>query len=312
MDGGDVWRVAACSNTNGAPHDNTILNTIMLRFRPIAPKPVAGSPVSVAAGEAAQSSHVSVLGKRPKRKYVRIRRNSGYVRKNGNNNNSSDSNINNNEDEKSSAERRNALDDVSFVTLQLMPEKDAPERGLVTGDSWCKNVDLDVTLEKIQIVENLRPPCATANAGAVEDSDQVQPVETWVTVESVTGTCMGDGGLGCTDAEKVRNLETDTCPGFVCDGGLRVRWVNDAYKRMVVSEEERDPRAENIGVRLKLKDSFPTWVCYSHPAFTCGVRLQYTWRNEKCTKMVPCDVWRLDCGGFAWRLDVKAALSLGL
>ncbi|XP_014506373.1 uncharacterized protein LOC106766130 [Vigna radiata var. radiata] len=301
MDGGDVWSVAACADANAASH----VNRIMLRFRPIAPKPVAGgssAAVCGGGGEVSHSSHVSVLGKRPKRKYVRIRRNSGYVRKN------SSSNVNGN--------KGNDIDkssDVAVVTLQLMPEKEAPGGNSAAGDSWCKNVDLDLTVEKIQIVENRNPkaPCATAEEGkGRKGSDLVaagKVAESWVTVESVISTCMGDGGggLGCTDAEKVRTLGSDTCPGFVCDESLRVRWVNEAYKRMVASED--------IVVWLKVKDSARTaWWCYSHPAFTCGVRLQYTWRNEKCTKMVPCDVWRLDCGGFAWRLDVKAALSLGL
>ncbi|TKY46431.1 hypothetical protein E2542_SST28471 [Spatholobus suberectus] len=309
MDGGDVWRVAACGNADASSHDNKVFNTIMLRFRPIAPKPVAGTSSSSAAaacaanaGEASQSSHVSVLGKRQKRKYVRIRRNSGYVRRNGNSSNKSSS-----------------QSDVAVVTLQLMPEKDAPDGDSLAGDSWCKNVDLDLdlTMEKIQIRESPnpepKPPRAAAEEG--EGSDLVaasKVAESWVTVESVTGTCMGEGGggLGCTDAERVKSLEADTCPGFVCDGSLRVRWVNDAYKRMVASEERE---GEDIVVWLKVKDgASAVWLCYSHPAFTCGVRLQYTWRNEKCTKMVPCDVWRLDCGGFAWRLDVKAALSLGL
>lgn len=239
---------------------------------------------------------MSVLGKRPRRKYVRIRRNSGYV---GRNNHSSNSNGNGNGNG----------DDLTVVTLQLMPEKDAPE-----GNSRCKNVDLDLTVEKIQIVKDLK-----SNDEEINGSDRVSAtkvVESWVTVESVRGTCMGESSellLGCTDAERVRRLESDTCPGFVCDGSLRVRWVNDAYKRMVAVSEERDRGGEDIVVWLKVKDSVSAaWWCYSHPAFTCGVRLQYTWRNEKCTKMVPCDVWRLDCGGFAWRLDVKAALSLGL
>ncbi|XP_061372974.1 uncharacterized protein LOC133315386 [Gastrolobium bilobum] len=350
MDGRDSWRVAACGG-DGAAFDNKILNRIMLRFRPIAPKPVAGSSDS-AGGDVQVSQINKVEGKRSKRKYVRVRRNSGYARKKGNR----------------SSERKDGVENVAVVTLQLMPEKDAPERGEVTGDSWRKNVDLDLTVEKIQILEdlnppcatanadvgkgldrvvaeaelsslagaswcknvgldnltvekvrfmdNLKPPCATANAKRYEILDQVVAaaemvvVESWVTVESVTGTCMGEGegeGLGCTDVEKVKNLETDTCPGFVSDGCYKVRWVNDAYKRMVVGEE---PWPE-IVVWLKVKDSVE-WCCYSYPAFTCGVRLQYTWRNEKCTKMVPCDVWRLDCGGFAWKLDVKAALSLGL
>ena len=42
-------------------------------------------------------------------------------------------------------------------------------------------------------------------------------------------------------------------------------------------------------------------------AFTGLVRLVHTWRNQKkCSKVVPCDVWRMDCGGLSWRLDVKA------
>ncbi|KAJ1391573.1 hypothetical protein SESBI_36556 [Sesbania bispinosa] len=294
MDGGHVWSVAPCGN-DAVPTDEKIINSIMLRFRPIAPKPVAGAS-SVSGGSTAQASQnnsASLPRKRTKRKYVRIRKNSGYVRKNGN------------KSSEKLEERRDELDNVAVVTLQLMPEKDAPERSSLAGDSWCKNVDLDLTVEKIQILENRKPPCASTEAGKGLDQVSGNVVESWVTVESVTGTCMGEGGgLGCTDAEKVKNLETDTCPGFVSDGFCRVRWVNDAYKRMVESEERE------IVVWLKVKESV-AW-CYSYPAFTCGVRLQYTWRNEKCTKMVPCDVWRLECGGFAWRLDVKAALSLGL
>lgn len=286
MDGGHVWSRVPTFGSDGSPSGgDRILNNIMLRFRPIAPKPVAGSSASTA-GDA------SVLqGKRTKRKYVRIRRNSGYVRKNGNNNKSSEK----------SAEKKDELENMAVVTLQLLPEKDAPENENPSpaAESWCNNVDLDLTVEKIQILEDPEPPRVAAAAKAVES---------WVTVESVTGTCMGGeggggGGLGCTDVEKVKSLETDTCPGFVSDGCCRVRWVNEAFKRMVESEE--------IVVWLKVKEEVIAW-CYSHPAFTCGVRLQYTWRNEKCTKMVPCDVWRLGCGGFAWRLDVKTALSLGL
>lgn len=309
MDSADAWRVAACGNSN--------VNKIMLRFRPIAPKPVTGisaAEAGSAVGEVTQNNHVSVLGKRPKRKYVRIRRNSGYVRKNNGDSNG-----------KSNGNGNDESSDVAVVTLQLMPEKDAPGGDVtLAGDSWCKNVDLDLTVEKIQIVENRSapPPRAAAEEGeGGKRSDLVaaaKVAESWVTVESVTGTCMGEGDgeggrglLDCTDAEKVKSLEADTCPAFVCDGSLRVRWVNDAYKRMML--EGREGEGENIVVWLKVKDSaIASWWCYSHPAFTCGVRLQYTWRNEKCTKMVPCDVWRLDCGGFAWRLDVKAALSLGL
>ncbi|XP_061338978.1 uncharacterized protein LOC133285725 [Gastrolobium bilobum] len=253
----------------------------MLRFRPILPKPTTESELSVT------NQNVVVSKRRAKRKYVRVRRN---------NNGKSSKRLGKREEQTGSPAPEHAA---ALVTLQLMPE-----RGEVSGVSRCnRNVDLDdLTVEEIRDMENLKSPCATAVAA------EVGVVESWVTVESVTCTCMGEGeGLGCTDVEKVKNLETDTCPGFVSDGCYKVRWVNDAYKRMVMGEE---PWPE-IVVWLKVKDSVE-WCCYSYPAFTCGVRLQYTWRNEKCTKMVPCDVWRLDCGGFAWKLDVKAALSLGL
>uniref|UniRef100_M0ZL25 DUF7950 domain-containing protein n=3 Tax=Solanum TaxID=4107 RepID=M0ZL25_SOLTU len=42
-------------------------------------------------------------------------------------------------------------------------------------------------------------------------------------------------------------------------------------------------------------------------AFACTVRILYT----KNSQTMPCDVWKMEFGGFAWRLDAKAALRLG-
>ncbi|KAF2305984.1 hypothetical protein GH714_009279 [Hevea brasiliensis] len=67
---------------------------------------------------------------------------------------------------------------------------------------------------------------------------------------------------------------------------------------------------EIITVRLVMKEKILPYLYY--PTFTCWVRLQYTWPKEKFSQMFPCDVWKMESGGFAWRLDVKAALSLGL
>jgi len=36
------------------------------------------------------------------------------------------------------------------------------------------------------------------------------------------------------------------------------------------------------------------------------------WGRERSSVMLPCDVWRMGCGGFVWRLDVKTTLSLKL
>ncbi|CAK8533145.1 unnamed protein product [Lathyrus sativus] len=308
MESEHVWRVGACSTNSSLHNQNNIFNGIMLRFRPIAPKPVTGT--SSTSGEltpAKQSITTPLPGKRTKRKYVRIRRNNGYIKKNGN------------KPPEKVVETAENMDSVAaVVTLQLMPEK-AEEDTPISGDSWCKNVDLNLRVEKIQILENLnsnpnsKPDLETQNAGGILDlisTSEKAVVESWITVESVTGTCMSEEServLNCADVEKMKILETDTCPCFVTDSYGRVLWVNDAYKRMVVNDEIKEI---DVVVWLKVKESV-AW-CYSYPAFTCGVRLQYTWRNEKCLKMVPCDVWRLQCGGFAWRLDVKAALSLGL
>ena len=107
----------------------------------------------------------------------------------------------------------------------------------------------------------------------------------------------------------------DTCPGFISDGSGRVTWTNDAYRKMArdnIPEEDGSP--ENMSgdsfqviVRLVMKDR----PMLTYPAFTCRVKLQFTCQDrERSSVTVPCDAWRMDNGGFAWRLDVKAALCL--
>ncbi|KAK7266898.1 hypothetical protein RIF29_19559 [Crotalaria pallida] len=284
----------------------------MLRFRPILPKPAPGD-----AAPSVYNQNGVVSKRRTKRKYVRVRRNSGYARKNK----YSSERLGNNVERPCSPVIE---EDAAVKTLQLLPEKGEAEQESLGGDSWCKKnvVDLDLNVEETQIMDNREHLSAAEAVGSpvmvISGATATMAVESWVTVESVTSTCMGEGGgvrLGCTDAEKVKNLETDTCPGFISDGNWKVRWVNDAYKKMVVrvSECEKEKRAwPEMVIWLKAKDNSVWRCCYYYRAFTCSVRLQYTWQNEKCSKMVPCDVWRLDFGGFAWRLDVKAALSLGL
>ncbi|XP_047940168.1 uncharacterized protein LOC125187585 [Salvia hispanica] len=123
----------------------------------------------------------------------------------------------------------------------------------------------------------------------------------WVKVECVTDTWMADL-YPYGDGERVRRLEADACPGFVTDGLRRVRWTNPAYRRMAAGEAEGEVAAWVVveeGVVLPARCA----------GFTCKVRV-VTCGNEKASKTVPCDVWRMECGGFAWRLDTAAALSL--
>ena len=277
-----------------------MMNRIMLRFRPIAPKPTTGG--SSSDGSAMDNKNAFISKGRTKRKYVRVRKN---------NNNSGSKRKGRIAEE----EMKEALDldmdmEKAVVTLQLMPEKsernESPESA-----SWC---NIDPTVPRKDCEENGDAPIwLNLDEGVSKSNDKDRTVvESWVTVESVTDTCMGVGVLGSTDVERMRNLEEDTCPGFVSDGFDRVVWVNGAFKRMVSQQNDgQSPESNNnnkkMMVWLVAKDKLP----YLHAAFTCQVKLQYTCKKDKYSQIVPCDVWRMDGGGFAWRLDVEAALSLG-
>ncbi|EXC31364.1 hypothetical protein L484_017645 [Morus notabilis] len=310
MDGGDGWHMASCHQSS----QKMIMNRVMtLRFRPIAPKPATGG--AFPGGISPEKHRVLPPGKRVKRKYVRVRKDDNSPRRR---NRSSEKNRNSGLGSTSKA----------TATLQLMPEK-SDGYGSPGGGSWSV---IDRKVSEISVLESRDPPARTNGsdgAGEAPDRTVVGPsrsekvlVESWVTVEFATDMCMDVRGLGCTDVERIKNLERDTCPGFVSDGFLsRVEWVNEAYRRMV-AESNREVngggRWPEVVVWLVSKASdnnnyYYYTRCVQGAGFTCRARVQYM-RNmkEKCWKIMPCDVWRLDCGGFAWRLDVNAALSLGL
>ncbi|PON95298.1 hypothetical protein TorRG33x02_088200 [Trema orientale] len=328
MDGRDGWHV---SSFRSGSH-KTIINPMMLRFRPIAPKPAAGG--SFTGGISPENtSAVLRTTKRVKRKYVRVR-----SKNNHNNHNPRRRNSNNNNRSSGEEERESGLNSTT-VTLQLMPEK-SDGYDFLGGSgtrSWsCIINQYSTTVQDNDnnINNNRQPPADEVTDRTALAVGSVTPpaaaaaavvVESWVTVESVTDTCMDLRGLGRTDVERIKNLERDTCPGFVSDGCFsRVEWVNEAYKRMVVAEEAKEEeegrrRWPEMVVWLVANNNNnyncqKTELGLMGPAFTCWVRVQYMRMNsnERCSKIMPCDVWRMDCGGFAWRLDVKAALSLGL
>ncbi|CAL5368479.1 unnamed protein product [Camellia sinensis] len=278
MDGG---RSCVARRWTGGVNDRTILDRIMLRFRPIAPKPATGGSGS---GESPPENKSITTKARPKRKYVKNNRNRRC--------------------KKSKVERGKDGSDRTVTTQQLLPQiccrKDSP-----AGVS-CGSLDFPA-IQKQPIWLNFDNRPENSDLTAVAPPKRV--AESWVILECVTDACMDGGGLGATDVERVKNLEADTCPGFISDVGNKVQWINLAYKRMVVAaaaEEDGGSPPETV-VRLVAKVELPI----SYPAFACRVRTQYTWRNEKYSQTVPCDVWKMDFGGFAWRLDVKTALCLG-
>ncbi|KFK28047.1 hypothetical protein AALP_AA8G464700 [Arabis alpina] len=266
---------------------------IMLRFRPIAPKPVnetgVGSPITGKHSSTTTTSGGSSDGKtsgRGKRKYQKDSSGGNSRRCN-----------------------RRKTSDVgdAAITLSLLPE--TPE----------KRMFQDLNVSPMEKPKHNGPLWLSFNGEMVtplkktEICQRTVVVSSCVTVERVTDAWIDGYGLGKTDDERKINLMRDTCPGFVSDGLGRVTWTNEAYNKMAKEDvnipvEESAPEISfHVIVRLVMKER----PLLTYPAFTCRVRLQYTCQDrERCSVTVPCDVWRMDGGGFAWRLDVKAALCL--
>lgn len=268
----------------GKAQDKVSVDALMLRYRPIAPKPTSGQPRGVGDNN---NSGLYGMSKRTKRKYVRVSKNNKSTCRGKSRSDLSDD--------------RDQTHEV--VTLQLLPEKSdiSGEYSPLVQDS------LDPTVKTI-----IGEEAQETNTWGAFNGGVTAEVETWVTVESVTG--VSDGSLsshavGFTDVEIVDNLGKDTCPAFVSDGSNRVVWVNEAYRRNVSGEDLSS--SPEVVVWLVTEEATTAMYC-NYRAFTCRVRMQYTWQETKYTKTVPCDVWKMEFGGFAWRLDTTAALTLWL
>ncbi|CAK9326196.1 unnamed protein product [Citrullus colocynthis] len=273
-----------------------IINPIMMRFRPIAPKPVPGG--SISGGASSLESKNSLISKgRTKRKYVRVRKYNRKKKTTRNTTASTDCKTNEEIVDHNQAAVTTAT--TTTTTLQLLPVKFVVGGG---RSEWSENKREGGRMEKEIVLVSDR------KRGAAE---------LWVTVECVTDACMDlelkEAEIGCTDEERIKNLEKDTCPGFISDGMNRVEWLNKAFKRMVWQREKEKRRNEGespaeVGVWLISKPKLPNM----RRVFTCQIKLQFKIGTEleKDSKVVPCDAWRMDGGGFAWKLDVKAALSL--
>ncbi|KAK8664054.1 hypothetical protein V6N13_083857 [Hibiscus sabdariffa] len=305
MEGGDHWTTLKYS---GSAHDKTVVNRVMLRFRPIAPKPVTGDSSS---GESVlNSKNLVFTSKRKKRRYVRVC-------------------------EKNNTRKKRILDEAKedndgnkgFVTLQLMPEKADLREPIVVERSRHLDRALGINNYGFQdppsLCLTLKKMVAADHADMIGLSlsnprrrrNRLTVVESSLVVESVTETYTDEGEMwNCTDVEKMKNIEKDTCPGFVSDGLNRVLWVNQAYKNMLDSEEvEDDGDEEEEGAKTTVGLMVKDGIVFPSGAFSCRVRLRYAdGKGKKCSKTVPCDAWRLSSGGYVWRLDVNAALSLGL
>jgi hypothetical protein len=177
-------------------------------------------------------------------------------------------------------------------------------------------------------VDSSTPPATLMHApspekdavGHVAALQALRPVASCVTVESVTGTWSDD------EAPPGAACGGDEAPAFVSDRWGRVTWMNLAFSRVVsggrsgdaasapsASDAASAPFASDAGVVLAGKDgaAVPAWgTCVG---FTCRVRVSYACpRRAGGSLVAPCDVWRLHAGGYLWRLDLQATLTLSL
>ncbi|GER44019.1 hypothetical protein STAS_20895 [Striga asiatica] len=275
----------------GAAYDVSKMDRIMLKFRPIAPKPTSpdgsGSVSGCASGgyaEPRSGRARAKSGRGKRRREVGNRRNNFSRRRNPS-------------PEKGDSGGSVTGGDKDVRTLRLLPEEPGvKENRKVAAPNRSYPLWLSFGDE--------------AGAGWIEaDRTEVEwsawrraaVVQSWVKVEQVA-EAWAAVGMGCTDEEKVLGLHRDTCPGFISDETNRVSWTNEAFRRMVGGEEGEEVAA---WVVVERGVTLPTGCV----GFTCRARV-VTCRDEKGVKTVPCDAWRLDCGGFAWRLDTTAALSL--
>ncbi|KAF8021534.1 hypothetical protein BT93_G1855 [Corymbia citriodora subsp. variegata] len=318
-----IARYAPGGGGGGGPYDMSKVDRIMLRFRPIAPKPACGASSS-SGGSSPEGKNARVRPGRGRRRQVRSCDNTAR---------------------RSNRKRRacgkdkagNASPPGEKVTLPLLPEMPEHKAGGDLGNvkaglmqaadySRCA-VDpglfghkakrpMQAAPKWLRFDDNAPNPANGGHFGATIATAAPPLLQPWgrpspcVTVECVTDSWVDGEALGRTDDERRRNLERDNCPGFTSDGLGRVTWTNGALRKMVGREAEAETEREvDCGVWLAVREEVGGRMIWG--AFTCRVRMEYTRGRERRAVTLPCDVWRMDGGGFAWRLDVEAALRLG-
>ncbi|CAM8985111.1 unnamed protein product [Rhodiola kirilowii] len=181
------------------------------------------------------------------------------------------------------------------------------ERAVLPTESKIRNDAVNTNEKQIVTLQLLPPePVRTVSASNFADRSLAKCAESWVTVECV----MGISTLSSlrTDDETKAALSRDTCPAFVSNGYTSnvVELVNDAFKSVVMD----GMMTEKVAVWLEVLDGVVLFECGA--AFSCRVKWRYKKGGGMVERTLLCDTWRMGSGGFAWRLDVFAALSLGM
>ncbi|KDP30956.1 hypothetical protein JCGZ_11332 [Jatropha curcas] len=242
----------------GGAYDMSKVDRIMLRFRPIAPKPANGG-----SGSSPEITEVSPRSGRGKKRLNAASGNNSKRCYNGSN------------------RKRKVLNeekvDVTVVTLPLLPE--TPDRKETPGRESPMELHPPRETKSVptwlSFGSNKKGHDRMVISGSYATSTnrtvampQVMRVVigSCVTVECITDAWVDVDGLGRTDEERRMNLERDTCPGFISDDFGRVTRTNDAYRKMVGQGE--DGRGEVV-VWIVMKDKLPvTAALGGNSAFT--------------------------------------------
>ncbi|PIA33653.1 hypothetical protein AQUCO_04000014v1 [Aquilegia coerulea] len=276
--GGGGYCTQRCPATTISTYDSANLDRIMVKFRPIAPKPAISGSVS-----GPENNNWVVTKTRAKRRYVRVNNKSRRSYNKGRA-------ISEEKNSESSDRSENGVVVEEMVTLSLLPETPGGQKATVPAKSPLSS-DLDLTKQRLMMRSDRTAMMKQHQQETVMSSSR-SAAGSIVTVECVEA-------VGSNYIERMIDLKNNTCPGFISDGYNRVWWINEAFRMMVGSDSDM------VWLVMKVRLPLMGW------SFVCRVRLQYTWKNEKKSMVVPCDVWKMDGGDFAWRLDVQAALSLG-
>lgn len=289
MDGRGGCCIARYTGGGGGAYDLSKVDMIMLRYRPIAPKPTSNETVLVP--DSKNEVH-SKTGRGKKRCSKESRSSPKRCSRR----------------RKISSEENGAG---SKVTLPLLPETPIKKDSILVPVPCTQVNSLSSGSSSRGEQQQQTGIPSWLSFSQVNHTNQISfgrvittVVRSCVTVECVTDPWIHGNGLGTNDREKQVHLAKDTCPGFISDGMGKVTWTNEAYRKMVNGEEA------GVMVWLVMKER----PLITYPAFTCRVKVQYTCGGKERSSVVttlPCDVWRMEGRGFAWRLDVKAALCLG-
>lgn len=248
----------AAAGGHAAAYDMSQMDRIMLKYRPIAPKPAASGAVP-ASSDGGSDGHGKASSGRGRRKSS----------KDSNNNNSNSRRCTNGRKRKSSSPEQTTdkrytesiptycLGAPAAVTLPLLPE--APDlsptkQGAHKMPLWL-SFNNTTTTTTPGVHDNHNQSHSNNPTVVIAPPQQPQTVVgSYVIVEAVIDTCPP---VGVRVGDDVRALEKDTCPVIVSDGWNRVLWANEAYRRMVVGDTWQD---RQVGVGLMMREKVPDRV----------------------------------------------------